>query len=106
MRDLGLSPARRCAQITRTVVRLLRGYATALVVLAFVGTGGAAPGLAADQRQSVAPPLSLPDLGGRTRTLNEFLGSKPDGRIRGVQVGSCTYEDLARTIEDVIGSPR
>ncbi len=67
MRDLGLSPPSLCAQITRTVVRLLRGYATALVVLA---------------------------------------SSKPDGRIRGVQVGSCAYEDLARAIEDVIGSPR
>lgn len=188
MRDLGPSPACLCARITRTVVRLLGGYTTALVVLAFVGAGGAAPGLAADQRQPVAPPLSLPDLDGRTRTLNEFLGSKPvllefmstdcphcrtmapvltrlhemygnrvsfltvafdrratrvkafaqvhghswcyllgddhtvrvyalegvptfvllgpDGRIRGVQVGSCAYEDLARAIEDVIGSPR
>jgi thiol-disulfide isomerase/thioredoxin len=77
MRDLGPSPACLCVRITRTVVRLLGGYTTALVVLAFVGAGGAAPGLAADQRQPVAPPLSLPDLDGRTRTLNEFLGSKP-----------------------------
>jgi len=28
-----------------------------------------------------------------------------DGRIRGVQVGSCAYENLARAIEAVIGSP-
>jgi thiol-disulfide isomerase/thioredoxin len=187
MRDLGLIPARLCVQIMRTTARLLRGYAPALVVLALVGTGGVAPALAADQRQPVAPPLSLPDLDGRIRTLNEFLGSKPvllefmstdcphcrsmapvltrlhemhgnrvsfltvafdrrgarvrafaqahghpwcyllgddhtarayalegvptffllgpDGRIRGVQVGSCAYDDLARVIEALIGPP-
>jgi hypothetical protein len=28
-----------------------------------------------------------------------------DGRIRGVQVGSCDYDDLARAVEAVIGPP-
>jgi thiol-disulfide isomerase/thioredoxin len=157
------------------------------VVLAIVGAGGAAPGLAAERRQPVAPPFSLPDLEGRTRTLQEFLGPKPvllefmstdcphcrhmasvltrlhevygtrvsfltvafdryatrvkafaqvhghpwcyllgndhtasayalegvptffllgsDGRARGVQVGSCPYDELASLIETLLRSP-
>ena len=187
MRDLGPSPFTLYVWITRTVVRLLRGYAPVFVVLVFVAAAGVAPALAAAQRQPVAPPLSLPDLEGRTRTLNEFLGSKPvllefmstdcphcrhmalvltrlhevygtrvsfltvafdrratrvkafvqihghpwcyllgndetarayalegvptfvllgpDGRIRGVQVGSCPYEEFARAIEGALGAP-
>jgi thiol-disulfide isomerase/thioredoxin len=187
MCDLRPHAVSLCVAVKRTVVWFLCGYAPALVVLALVGAGGAASGLAADLRQPVAPPLSLPDLDGRTRTLNEFLGAKPvllefmstdcphcrhmapvltrlhavygnrvsfvtvafdrratrvrafaqvhghpwcyllgddntvrayalggvptflllgpDGRIRGVQVGSCAYDDLARAIKALIGPP-
>lgn len=187
MREVRPHAVSLCVAVKRTVVWLLRGHGLAFAVLVFVGAGGVAPGLAADRPQSVAPPLSLPDLDGRTRTLNEFLGSKPvllefmstdcphcrhmapvltrlhnvygnrvsfltvafdrratrvkafaqvhghrwcyllgddntvrayalegvptfvllgsDGRIRGVQVGSCAYEELARAIEAVIGPP-
>jgi thiol-disulfide isomerase/thioredoxin len=144
-------------------------------------------GLAANPRQPVAPSFSLPDLDGRTRTLNEFLGAKPvvlefmsidcphcrdmapvltrlherygsrvvfltvvferraprakafaqvhghtwcyllgkdetarayalegvptfaflgpDGRIRGVQVGSCPYEEFVQAIQGAFGAP-
>jgi thiol-disulfide isomerase/thioredoxin len=168
------------------MVRFLRVCALSLVIVALIWAGSARPGLAVDQRQPVAPPFSLPDLDGRTRTLNEFLGSKPvvlefmstdcphcrhmapvltrlhdvygnrvffltvafdrratrvkafaqahghpwcyllgneetarayaldgvptfvllgpDGRIRGVQVGSCPYEEFARAIEGLFGA--
>jgi thiol-disulfide isomerase/thioredoxin len=164
-----------------------RDCATLRVFLALLVLTAAVPCLAADPRLLVAPPLSLPDLDGRTRTLSEFLGSKPlllefmstdcphcrqmapvltrlhgvygtrvsfltvafdrratwvktfaqihghpwcyllgnddtvrayalegvptfvllgpDGRIRGVQVGSCPYDALARAIEAVLRGP-
>jgi thiol-disulfide isomerase/thioredoxin len=34
-----------------------------------------------------------------------FILLGPDGRIRGVQVGSCPYEEFARVIEGAFGAP-
>jgi thiol-disulfide isomerase/thioredoxin len=173
--------------MTRTLARSFRRYAPVPVVLVLISAGSGTPCLAADVRQPVAAPFSLPDLEGRTRTLQEFLGPKPvllefmstdcphcqhmasvltrlhevygtrvsfltvafdrhatrvkafaqvhghpwcyllgnnhtasayalegvptffllgsDGRIRGVQVGSCPYDELARVIETLLRSP-
>jgi len=184
MRNLGV---RETAPRGRPGVRSLRAWALWLAVVAVIWTGSAGAGLAVEQRHPVAPPFSLPDLDGRTRTLNEFLGTKPivlefmslgcphcrdmapvltrlhevyggrvvfltvafdrhaarvkafaqvhghpwcyllgkdetarayalegvptfvflgpDGRIRGVQVGSCPYEEFVQAIQGALGAP-
>lgn len=61
----------------RPGVRSLRAWALWLAVVAAIWAGSAGAGLAVDERRSMAPPFSLPDLDGRTRTLTEFLGTKP-----------------------------
>jgi len=60
----------------RAAGRSLRRGAFGLVVLASVWAA-TLPGTAADAPAPLAPPLSLPDLDGRTRTLQEFLGARP-----------------------------
>lgn len=60
----------------RAAARSLRRGAFGLVVLASVWAA-TLPGTAADAPAPLAPPLSLPDLDGRTRTLQEFLGARP-----------------------------
>ena len=169
------------------MVRFLRGCALPLAVVAVIWAGSAGAGQVVDERRPMAPPFSLPDLDGRTRTLNEFLGAKPvvlefmslgcphcrdmapvltrlhevygsrvvfltvafdrhaarvkafaqvqghpwcyllgndatarayalegvptfvllgpDGRIRGVQVGACPYDELGTAIETLLRSP-
>jgi thiol-disulfide isomerase/thioredoxin len=57
--------------------RCLRRAALGLAVLACVWASPVRPGRAADPSRAVAPPFSLPDLDGRTRTLREFLGGRP-----------------------------
>jgi thiol-disulfide isomerase/thioredoxin len=184
MRDLGVGTT---APRSRFMLWLLRGCILHLALVTLIRMDNAWAGPAATPGQSVAPPFSLPDLDGRTRTLNEFLGAKPvvlefmsigcphcremapvlkrlheaygnrfvfltvvfeprayrakafaqvyghtwcyllgtdatarayalegvptflllgpDGRIRGVQVGSCPYEEFVRVIEGAFGPP-
>jgi thiol-disulfide isomerase/thioredoxin len=184
MRNFG---ARETAPRGRPGLRSLRAWALWLAVVVVIWTGSAGAGLAANPSQPVAPPFSLQDMDGQTRTLNEFLGAKPvvlefmsidcphcrdmapvltrlheryggrvifltvvferraprakafaqlhghtwcyllgtqetarayalegvptflllgpDGRIRGVQVGSCPYEEFVRAIEGAFGAP-
>lgn len=89
----------------RTVARPRR-YASVLVFLACVGVGGAVPGLAATLRHAVAPSFSLPDLDGRTRTLSEFLGSKPALlEFMSTDCPHCRYmAPVLRQLHDVYGT--
>ena len=182
MRDLGVGTTVRR---NRFAAWFLRGGIVSLAVAALIWAHSAWGGLAVSERQPMAPPFSLQDLDGRTRTLSEFLGAKPvvlefmsigcphcremapvltrlheaygsrfvfltvvfeprayrakafaqvyghtwcyllgteatardyalegvptflllgpDGRIRGVQVGSCPYEEFVRAIEGAFG---
>jgi len=184
MRDVGKGTT---APRNRFTAWFLRGWTLPLAVAALIMADNAWAGLAANPRQPVAPSFSLPDLDGRTRTLNEFLGTKPivlefmslgcphcrdmapvltrlhevyggrvvfltvafdrhaarvkafaqvhghpwcyllgkdetarayalegvptfvflgpDGRIRGVQVGSCPYEEFVQAIQGALGAP-
>jgi thiol-disulfide isomerase/thioredoxin len=184
---MGNFGAREAAPRGRPGVRSLRAWALWLAVVAAIWAGSAGAGQAVDKSRPMAPPFSLPDLDGRTRTLNEFLGAKPvvlefmslgcphcrdmapvltrlhevygsrvvfltvafdrhaarvkafaqvqghpwcyllgkdetarayalegvptfvllgpDGRIRGVQVGACPYEELGTAIETLLRSP-
>lgn len=179
--------AREIAPRNRPRVRSLRAWVLWLAVVVAIWADSALPGQAVDEHRPMAPPFSLSDLDGRTRTLNEFLGTMPivlefmslacphcrdmapvltrlhavyenrivfltvaferhparvkafaqvhdhpwcyllgrdetarayalegvptfvflgpDGRIRGVQVGSCTYDDFVRTLEGALGAP-
>jgi thiol-disulfide isomerase/thioredoxin len=184
---MGNLEARETAPRGRPGVRSLRAWPLWLAAVAVIWAGSAGAGQAVDKGQPVAPSFSLLDLDGRTRTLNEFLGTKPivlefmsldcphcrdmapvltrlhevygnrvvfltvvferraprakafaqvhghtwcyllgnqetarayalegvptfvllgpDGRIRGVQVGSCPYEEFLRAIEGAFGAP-
>jgi len=184
MRDLGMATT---VPRNRYMTWFLRACIVSLALAAPIWTDSAWAGLAAKPGQSVAPPFSLQDLDGQTRTLNEFLGAKPvvlefmsidcphcremapvltrlheaygsrfvfltvvferraprakafaqvhghtwcyllgtqetarayalegvptflllgsDGRIRGVQLGTCPYEEFVRVIEGAFGAP-
>jgi thiol-disulfide isomerase/thioredoxin len=184
MRDLGVGAT---AAHNPFMTWFLGACIVSLAAAAPIRTDSAWAGLAAKPGQSVAPPFSLQDVDGQTRTLNEFLGAKPvvlafmsidcphcremapvltqlheaygsrfvfltvvferraprakafaqvhghtwcyllgteatarayalegvptflllgpDGRIRGVQLGSCPYEEFVRAIEGALGSP-
>lgn len=61
----------------RAAARHHRNVALGLVVVAYAWVTAVLAGTTADPPALLAPPLSLPDLDGRTRTLQEFLGARP-----------------------------
>lgn len=184
MPDLGVGPT---ISHSRFMPCFLRGCVLSLALVALIRADDTWAGLAVNPNLVMAPRFSLPDLDGKTRTLDEFLGAKavvlefmsidcphcrematvltrlhetygsrfvfltviferhawrarafaqlhghtwryllgnqetarayalegvpmflllgPDGWIRGVQVGSCTYADFVRILEGARGAP-
>jgi thiol-disulfide isomerase/thioredoxin len=61
----------------RRRARLLAARLLVIAVGTVLWSGTAMPGTPVDPQGPMAPPFSLPDLEGRSRTLAEFLGTKP-----------------------------